>query len=246
MSTRANEQSGSDPGALFWESLRLVGGLAAGLTVMFMAQGLGFDPETMLLAQVAGGPIIMAVTGLVYWMTCADSAAPEWGASPEDPLAWPENPRSLKDSLIAIATGTVGIIIGSVVITKLIELTGITVDEQESIVELTQPVDGAINPALYMLAPMALVAAPLLEEFVFRGLYFRRLLGKVGLVPALVSSAVAFAAIHGNASGLPVYLLQAVIFAGVYRYTGRLSSAIAVHFLNNFITLAALASGIAN
>jgi membrane protease YdiL (CAAX protease family) len=246
VSTRGSEQSGSDPGALFWESLRLVGGLAAGLTVMFVAQGLGFDPETMLLAQVSGGPIIMAVTGLVYWMTCADSAGPEYGARPDDPLAWPENPRSLKDTVVAVAGGTLAIVIGSVVITKLIELTGLTVDEQKSIVELTSPVDGSINPALYTLAPMALIAAPLLEEFVFRGLYFRRLLGKVGLVPALVSSAVAFAGIHGNASGLPVYLLQAVIFAGVYRYTGRLSAAIGVHFLNNLITLAVLASGIAN
>ena len=71
-----------------------------------------------------------------------------------------------------------------------------------------------------------------------------RLLAKVGAAPAFVASSIAFAAIHGNPSGVPVYLLQAVIFGGVYRYTGRISAAIAVHFLNNAITLAVLVSGL--
>ena len=106
--------------------------------------------------------------------------------------------------------------------------------------------DGAVNPAVYVLAPMALLAAPLFEEAVFRGLYFRRLLAGVGAVPAFVASSIAFAAIHGNPTGVPIYLLQGVIFAGVYRYTGRLSAAVAVHFLNNLITLVLLLSGAGN
>ena len=224
--------------------MRLVAGLAAGVVWVGLLAAWGLDIENNLYAKLSVGPLIVSIAGAVYFATCVDSAGPEIGAAPGQRGAWPESPRSFVETTKAVLLATAVLIVGSMLITQIVELLGLRVEEQESIVELTKPVGGSINPAVFILAPMAVLAAPLFEELLFRGLYFRRLLGKVGALPAFVASSIAFAAIHGNPSGVPVYLLQAVIFGGVYRYTGRISAAIAVHFLNNAITLAVLVSGL--
>jgi membrane protease YdiL (CAAX protease family) len=241
---RGSEQAQADPSALFFESLRLVAGLATGVVWVGLLAAWGLDIENNLYAKLSVGPQIVAVAAAIYFITRGESAGPEIGAAPGEKGAWPESPRSWGETVKAVLLATLAIIVGSMLITQIVELLGLSVDEQQSIVDLTKPVDGAINPAVFILAPMAVLAAPLFEELLFRRLYFRRLLAKVGAVPAFVASSIAFAAIHGNPSGVPVYLLQAVIFGGVYRYTGRISAAIAVHFLNNAITLAVLVSGL--
>jgi membrane protease YdiL (CAAX protease family) len=54
-----------------------------------------------------------------------------------------------------------------------------------------------------------------------------------------VTSALLFAAIHLNLQGFVVYAWLGLVFARVYVVTGRLGAAVAVHFGNNAITLAA-------
>lgn len=230
-----------------------MGALAVGASVAVLVAGLvgaaGVDIENFLVVRLSITPFTLFIAGLVYVWSCrfgedrGKGAGLELGVVPGHRGAWPLKPRSFTQSLGAVLLATLALIVASIAITKFIELLGLNINEQENIVELTAPVNGAMNPAIYALAPVALLAAPLLEEILFRRLYFRRLLVAVGAVPAFVASAAAFAAIHGNPTGVPIYLLQALIFGGVYRYTGRLSAAIAVHFLNNLITLAMLISG---
>jgi len=130
------------------------------------------------------------------------------------------------------------LVVGSSLIAGLVELMGWAVKEQKSVEEIFAPRSGGLSDEAYFLIPAAVIGAPIAEELVFRGLLFRRLALTVPSWLAYAASALAFAAIHGNPSGLPIYILQGLLFAAVYAKTGRLSAAIAVHFLNNLITVA--------
>ncbi len=80
--------------------------------------------------------------------------------------------------------------------------------------------------------------APLLEEWLCRGMILRGLL-KNGTHPAfaIALSALFFAAIHGNLwQALPAFLLGA-LFGYVYYKTGSLKLTVLMHFTNNFTSL---------
>jgi membrane protease YdiL (CAAX protease family) len=83
------------------------------------------------------------------------------------------------------------------------------------------------------------------EEWLFRGLLFRRVSMRSGRALAYGISALAFAAIHDNPAGFVVYLWLGVVFAAVLERTGRLWAAVAVHMGNNAYVLAMLFSGVA-
>lgn len=130
-------------------------------------------------------------------------------------------------------------ILGSYVIGVVMALFGVPIVEQETILEITR--DGlGLRPELVLLAVSALIAAPIAEELLLRGVFFRRLWHRLGPEAAYLASAIAFAAIHGNPKGVLVYLWLGLIFARAYAKTGRIGCAIATHFGNNAITLAIL------
>ncbi len=90
----------------------------------------------------------------------------------------------------------------------------------------------------------AVVAAPLLEEFLFRGIIQKNLVARVGPGTGILIAAAIFGAIH--------LIPQQMIYAGcvglilgcIYHFTGSLGSAVAVHFINNGIaTLAGFVLG---
>ncbi len=133
-------------------------------------------------------------------------------------------------------------ILGSYLIAYLMSLLGMPVSEQKSILEITGG-GLSLRPALLLLLFTALVAAPIAEELLLRGLFFRRLWQQAGPGVAYIASAIAFAAIHGNPEGVLVYLWLGVVFARAYQQSGRLWCAVVTHFGNNAITLAILLLG---
>lgn len=130
-------------------------------------------------------------------------------------------------------------ILGSYAIGLLMSLAGFPVVEQASILEITSG-GLSLRPALVLLGVTALVAAPIAEELLLRGLFFRRLWQQATPEIAYLASAIAFAAIHGNPQGVLVYLWLGLIFARAYARTGRLWCAVVTHFGNNAVTLAIL------
>ena len=80
---------------------------------------------------------------------------------------------------------------------------------------------------------LVVVAAPVLEELLFRGLLYGTLRRAVGPVPAAAVSALAFAAIHGLWIHAAVLFLLGYALARVYERTGSLWSAIALHATYN-------------
>ena len=89
-------------------------------------------------------------------------------------------------------------------------------------------------------AGTAVVVAPVAEEFLFRGYFYGVLKRHVGLLPALLFTAVLFAAVH---TSVPVFLplfVFAVCLTLAYEATGSLLVPILMHALFNSVMLAAM------
>lgn len=85
-------------------------------------------------------------------------------------------------------------------------------------------------------AVIAIVFAPFAEEFLFRGLLFRALDREWGGWRAIVGSAAFFAIYHPPLAWLPVFLVG-LTTAFVFKKTGRLAAAVAVHLVYNAAVL---------
>ena len=83
---------------------------------------------------------------------------------------------------------------------------------------------------------LAVVAAPLVEEVLFRGLVFGGLVRSVRVPLAVVWSAALFACVHPVASWPPVFLMG-VVAAVVFQRTRFLPAAMLVHASYNFVVL---------
>jgi ABC-2 type transport system permease protein len=90
---------------------------------------------------------------------------------------------------------------------------------------------GASGNAGPMLA-LAVLAAPLCEEFIFRGLIFGGLRRSMGALPAMLVSAAIFAIVHPPASMLPVFVLG-LCTAWAYERSRQLLAPMLVHALYN-------------
>ena len=92
------------------------------------------------------------------------------------------------------------------------------------------------------LALLMLVAAPLFEEYIFRGLVFRGMRRTSRPVVAIVGSAVVFAMAHPAISALPVFGLG-IAAAIAFERSGLLIAPIAAHVTYNAAVLAAQMAG---
>jgi len=83
---------------------------------------------------------------------------------------------------------------------------------------------------------LTLLAAPVFEEFIFRGILYRGLRRSVRGPLAILASALVFALVHPVVAALPVFVM-AVVAAAAYERTGWLATPIAVHMTYNAIVL---------
>jgi len=90
----------------------------------------------------------------------------------------------------------------------------------------------ALDGHVAWLVALASVAAPLFEEFIFRGLIFNGLRRSLRLLPALGASAAVFAVIHPPLSMLPVFVLGVCAGCAYERGKGLLAP-IVTHALYN-------------
>jgi uncharacterized protein len=103
---------------------------------------------------------------------------------------------------------------------------------------------GGYGGTLDILAACAVttVLAPICEETLFRGLMFRSLSNWRGPWPAALITGALFGAVHGLSAPLadlvPLAFLG-VLLCGIYQWTGSLYPCIALHVLNNSISLGA-------
>ncbi len=78
-----------------------------------------------------------------------------------------------------------------------------------------------------------IVAAPLAEELIFRGLLFGALAPRIGVLASALLSAVVFGAVHGDLILFPTLAALGFVSAIAYAATGNLWIAVTLHALNN-------------
>ncbi len=93
---------------------------------------------------------------------------------------------------------------------------------------------------IVLAAAAVVVAAPLAEEMVFRGLIYRLGRRAWGPWPAAVVSALAFGLVHGEPWYLFGLVALGLLLAAVYELTGSLWSAVIVHAVHNAVALTLL------
>ncbi len=80
-----------------------------------------------------------------------------------------------------------------------------------------------------LLVLVVVVGAPLVEEFVYRGLLQRSVSSLVGVGFGLVSTSAWFALIHFSPVEYPGLFLAGLVFGGTVAVTGRIGAAIVTH-----------------
>lgn len=101
------------------------------------------------------------------------------------------------------------------------------------------PLLGADGPnARWWMAGLAVVAAPLVEELLFRGILFRGLRRSFRAVWAVLASAAVFAIVHPPVSWIPVFGLGVITALAVER-TRSVWSAVLVHAIYNATVITA-------
>jgi len=86
------------------------------------------------------------------------------------------------------------------------------------------------------LVVLAVIAAPLFEEFIFRGLVFRGLRRSISAPWAVAGSAAVFAICHPPISVVPVFVMGSLAAIG-FEWTGWIVTPICVHMTYNALVL---------
>ena len=196
-----------------------------GTVGLFITEGLHarVDGSTLWLAFTAAGGLVFGVVRFVYWRSHTEGvpvllpAGEGVRARLMSPLGW-----GLAGGAAAAACG----------IAYLQTASALGLMPQAS-----------ANPMLadpdlpYWLAALAVLAAPVFEEFIFRGLIFSGLRRSLGVPAAALASAAIFGLVHPPAAAFPVAVMG-LLAALVYARTGALAAAMLVHAVYNAAVLA--------
>lgn len=171
----------------------------------------------------------------------------QWASRADFPL-WPLNKGNSKRVLISIVTGYAFYLISTIIFERTVS--GAT--EASEQVSLSLGIGQSVTKDILVMLMVA-VAAPIGEEFFFRGLIFRsvrdglsnlhpwfRKQSWLTLLIAILISAYAFMSSHGgDGQDLQLYMigLMGVIGALVYAWSGSLIAAVMIHAINNAVAL---------
>jgi len=232
-----------------WPGIAELGMAFAGLVLGYLVVGTVFRAIASDALMLGAAAVMTAVAALFY-----GKVGPRWGEAVEEAgVAEPDpDPPVLVVPKVTAPAAMAGTIVlgiaaalgGSMAVGLLFEWLGLLVQEQARVLEIVEGAHGnGFGAEAIMLVAAALVLAPVAEEWLFRGLLFRRVAVRSGRGLAYCISALAFAAIHDNPAGFVVYLWLGLVFAAVLERTGRLWAAVAVHMGNNAYVLAMLFFG---
>jgi membrane protease YdiL (CAAX protease family) len=211
-----------DPAASPPARVSLADGLIAAL-VFFLVQAVvalvsirpGQSPDAAVLVKafVWAGGVTFVIMRFAYWRTRAVGVPRLLGPRPDR----------------ALALGLAGAVAASVVgIGYLLLL--------RRLGRLPPTPESELGAVMAWLLPLAVVAAPVFEEFIFRGLIFGGLRRSYGVAAAVLASAGIFAIVHPPLSVVPVFAMGAVA-ALVYERAGMLLAPMLVHAGYNAVVL---------
>jgi membrane protease YdiL (CAAX protease family) len=232
----------------WWEVLLAV-------LVAWFIGGLVSLPLVILLEPDASGPIdgaslfigivsnVVTLGALVLWLR---SMHPGWVTV----LGWPARGAWAKEigvgALLGVAVRLASGIVAAVVV-------AILRGASDEAVRLPEQVSSDLTGwGLISFAIFAVIAAPVLEEFVFRGLLFRSIADRHGFWPGALASGLAFGAFHLLTPGSQLDVLALGIthvgtgigLAWIYQRRRNLLAPIAGHAVFNLIAVVAIVAGV--
>jgi ABC-2 type transport system permease protein len=167
-------------------------------------------PGIVLIAYCGAGAATYGVMRFVYWRVRTAGVPQIWGAGVPVALGWG-------------AAGGVAAAAAAIAYVELAQRFGfLSADESFS---------GGLREILW-LAAIAVLAAPVFEEFIFRGLIFGSLRRSLDFFPAAFASAAVFALVHPPAAVSPLVVLG-LCAALAYERTGMLAAPIVAHGIYN-------------
>lgn len=170
--------------------------------------------EAMVLAFSAAGLLVFGIMRLVLWRTRAQGVPALFNDRKAQALGW------------GLAGGAFAGVLGAAYLAAIAHFglfPEMTANKQTLL-------------ATHWLILLAVVAAPLCEEFIFRGLIFAGLRRSMGAWQSILLSAALFAIVHPPASIAPVFVLG-VVTAWVYERNRSLLGPIVVHAVYNGVML---------
>jgi membrane protease YdiL (CAAX protease family) len=209
--------------------------LALGNTTVNGASGVSELTQTLVTDLVLVGV-------LVFWL---QRSHPEWRAA----IGFPPRRRWLREMAAGTGLGFVVRIvaaIASAIVLSILETTG--GGAQTTLP--TQVREGLSPWALVVFAIVAVIVAPVTEEFVFRGLIYRSLRDRHSLVLAGILSAVLFGLVHfvpdqpwrGVVALQVTMMITGFGLAMVYEYRKNLLANIAGHAFFNLLAVVVIAT----
>jgi membrane protease YdiL (CAAX protease family) len=239
---------GSPPRATWpwWEALLavllawLAGGLAAlPLAALLRPAGGPIGGDGLLIATVANTVTIVA---LVMWLR---GMHPGW----ERIIGWPRRDGVIRELAVGAGLG-IGVRLASGLVATVV-VAGLRGASDRSVQLPEQVSTDLAGWGLVIFAVFAVIAAPALEEFVFRGLLFRSIADRNGFWAGALVSAVAFGAFHliTPGDGLDVLALgithvgTGLGLAWIYWKRRNLLASIAGHAVFNLIAVVSIIGG---
>jgi membrane protease YdiL (CAAX protease family) len=231
----------------WWEALIAV-------LLAWLAGGLAAIPLLALLDPDAAGPIggeglfigivsnTVTMALLIAWLR---TSHPAWA----EIIGWPDRPRVVHELAVGAGLGILVRIASAIVATGIVFLLRGASDEP---VDLPAQIDPDLAGwGLVSFAIFAVVAAPILEEFVFRGLLFRSIADRSGFWAGAIVSAFAFGAFHllTPGEGLDVLALgithvgTGLGLAWIYWTRRNLLASIGGHAVFNLIAVVSIIAG---
>jgi membrane protease YdiL (CAAX protease family) len=207
-----------DPSASPPARVSVSDGMIAAL-MFFVLQGLvitlfrlgeaAISPAAMIWIAFSGaGAVTYAAVRLVYWRAGTEGVPRIFAAGVPRALLW------------GVAGGCAAALAGVAYLTIRTAMGSVPAEPHPS------------GASMLWLGALAVIAAPLFEEFIFRGLIFGGLRRSLGPITATLASAAIFAIVHPPGAFVPVFLM-AVCAAFVYERTRMLAAPMLVHAIYN-------------
>ena len=106
-------------------------------------------------------------------------------------------------------------------------------EEQKLVVEIKKN----FNNNLFFNCFLIIIVAPIIEEIVFRGLFYKTLKNFIPFVQASIISSLIFAIIHENILSLTILFLLSLYLTWIYERTNSILYSILTHSIFNFLNL---------
>ena len=106
-------------------------------------------------------------------------------------------------------------------------------EEQKLVLEIKKN----FNNNLFFNFFLIIIVAPIIEEIVFRGLFYKTLKNFIPFVQATIISSLIFAIIHENILSLTILFLLSLYLTWIYERTNSILYSILTHSIFNFLNL---------